>query len=395
MASLKPVLKNYFVKESGKSTIFIRISHDGKTRYIKTPWEIESRFMNQDGTINGKYPGQAKLNLALYSLLSEYNGILDNIGKDIINIDINTLTNKLRRHQGSGEGFMKYIKERIKILRSEKRFSYAGTYEATIKHLKDFTNREEILFKEINLDFLNRFERHLATKGKRINTIRIYLNNIRTVFNHAIDNDIIKQELFPFRKFKVKEEMTMKRNLDVEEIKKLLSQNLSLPRQRALDLFMLSFYLLGINFKDLLFLTPENLFKGRIEYIRAKTGTKLSVKMQPEALRIIDKYKGEKYLLRFMDYQNPKRKTVAYMDVVKETNKLLKKICKKAEMDIPLSTYYARHSIATLAYNMGIQESTISEILGHKYGSRMTNIYIERDTKRIDEAQRMIIDSLK
>ncbi|HUX56266.1 MAG TPA: site-specific integrase [Bacteroidales bacterium] len=394
MASLKPVLKNDFIKADGKVNIKIRISHDGKTRYIKTPWDIKPRFMNQDGTINNKYPGQSKLNMALYLLLTEYNGILEGIGKDIIYMDINTIVNKLRRHQESGEGFIRYIKERIRTLKSEKRFSYAETYEATIKHLEACTGKKEILFKEINLEFLNRFERYLLGKDKKINTVRIYLNNIRAVFNHAIDNDIIKQELFPFRKFRVKEERTAKRNLDAGEIRKLLSQELSPARQRALDLFMLSFYLLGMNFKDMLFLTPKSVSKGRIIYRRYKTGGEFSVKIQPEAKALLDKYKGERYLLRFMEGKNLKRKTEPYKDIVRDTNFLLKKIAKQAGMDIPLSTYFARHSWATIASSIGISRDIIRYALGHDIKTT-TDIYLEYDYSQVDQANERVINKLK
>ena len=61
-----------------------------------TPYNIESGFMNRDGTISDKHPSQLKLNLAVYALLSENNRILENIGTDIRKMDINTLTKSLR-----------------------------------------------------------------------------------------------------------------------------------------------------------------------------------------------------------------------------------------------------------------------------------------------------------
>ena len=393
MASLKPTLKNDFVKADGKGNIKIRISHDGKVRYISTPFNIESRYMNADGTINSKYPGQSKLNLSINLLLAEYNRILEDIGKDIIYMDINTIVKKLRLNKEGGASFIKYINQRIITLKQEKRFSYAETYEATIKHMEAFAEKKDVLFKEINLDFLKRFERHLLSKGKKVNTVRIYLNNIRAVFNHAIDNDVIRLELFPFRKFRVKKEQSAKKNLDVSEIKKLLSLDLSPARQRALDLFMLSFYLLGMNFKDMLFLTPESVSKGRIVYKRYKTGGEFSVLIHPFAQAIIDKYKGERYLLRFAENINPKRKTVGYKDITKDTNFLLKKIARQAGMDIPVSTYFARYSWATIASSIGIQRDVIRYALGHDIKTT-TDIYLEYDYSQVDRANEMVINSI-
>lgn len=394
MASLKPVIRPSQVKIDKKCNIKIRICHNRKVAYLKTQWNIEPKFMNEDGTINNKYPGQLKLNLALYGLLSELNGQLESIGKDINYMDIHTLVAKLKRHEESGESIIKYMQERIKTLRSERRMSYADTYEATIKHMKDFTEKDDIAFREITLDFLQRFERYLVKAKKKPNTIRIYINNIRAVFNHAIDNDVIKQELFPFRKFKTRSEHTEKRNLDAAEIKKLLKLKLQPAHQKALDLFMLSFYMGGINFKDMLSLTHKNVFKGRVTYRRAKTGQNISIKLWPETIRLVKKYEGKDMLLHFSEDINDKRKTVQYKDVVKQTNKMLKKIAAKAKLNIPLSTYYARHSVATIAYSKGIPEATISEILGHKYGNPMTNVYISRDYKKADAALRKVIDAV-
>lgn len=64
---------------------------------------------------------------------------------------------------------------------------------------------------------------------------------------------------------------------------------------------MLIFYLIGINLEDLLFLTKDNLMNGRIEYYRHKTGKLFSIKVEPEAQSILDKYKGDRYLLNIMD----------------------------------------------------------------------------------------------
>ena len=394
MANLKAVVRKDYIKQDLKVNIKIRISHDGKVRYIKTPWSIEPRFMDITGQVNARCLGQAKLNKAIYLLLAEYNGILDEIGKDIIYMDINTITSKLRRQQGT-KGVISYFNQRVVTLESEKRYNTADMYSGTAKKLKDFAKKDEIQFKEINIDFLNRFEIWLKEKGKKINSIKAYFNSLRSIFNHAIDNEVIKQDLYPFRKFKVKGEQTRKRNLKAKDIKILLSLELTPVRQQALDLFMLSFYLLGMNFKDMLFLTSQNITNDRINYVRSKTKEKkpdeMSVKLVPEALAIINKYKGEKYLLKFLDsskYRKPES------TIIIGTNAQLKKICLQAGLDIPISTYYARHTVATLAYKLNIQESTISEILGHSSQNKMTNIYIERDTTKIDAAQRLIIDSL-
>lgn len=404
MANLKPVIKNDFVKSDGKANIKIRISHRGPTgknevRYISTPWSIEPKFMNENGTISGKYPGQLRLNMAINQILADYNGILEGIGKEIVLIPTNTLVKKLRNNETSGASFIFYIKERIKVLRKEKRESYADTYQATIKWIEAFTGKTEVYFREINPDFLQRLERYLLAEGKSINTVRIYINNIRAVFNHAIDNDVIKIDLFPFRKFKTKKGDTIKRNITIEQWKKLMKHRTTPARHRAMDLFNLSLYLNGMNFKDMLHLSESNIKNGRIEFLRYKTKDKKpfkqSIKLVPEAQAIINKYKGQKYLLYLLDQQNPNRKTERHKDITKDTDKLLKKIMKAAGLNIPkFGSYYARGTFATIGYKLGIADEVISECLGHSHGIEQTNVYIERDYIKLDEAQSMIIKKL-
>jgi hypothetical protein len=56
MPTLKPCVKNDFVKDDGKSNIKIRLSHDGKVRNLKTPYDIETHFLGTDGRVIQKHP---------------------------------------------------------------------------------------------------------------------------------------------------------------------------------------------------------------------------------------------------------------------------------------------------------------------------------------------------
>jgi len=223
MASLKPVIRKSKIKIDHKCTIYIRICQGRKVSYIKTPWSIEPKFMGADGRIRPSYPGYTTLNRAIYRLLIQYNSIIDNLGPEVIFIDINTLTNKLKGHGDSGTDFIDYAGARITRLKAQKRLSYAESYQVMLTHLKRHTSRESLLFKEITVDFLQGFEHYLFLQGCKVNTRRIYLNNIRAIFNHAIDSDVIKQDLFPFRKFKIKQEQTQKRSLGILPIRELMT----------------------------------------------------------------------------------------------------------------------------------------------------------------------------
>ena len=221
------------------------------------------------------------------------------------------------------------------------------------------------------------------------------MRNIRAVVNAAIDDELTT--LYPFRKFKIKHEETAKRSLTVEELRTLRDSPCEPHQEKYRDIFMLMVYLIGINSVDLFSL--KEIRNGRIEYRRSKTGHIFSIKVEPEAQAIIDKYRGKNYLLDVLDtYGN-------YKDFTHRMNENLRKIGtverkgrggKKHRNPLfpKLSTYWARHTWATLAAELDIPDETISLGMGHSTGNRVTNIYINRNQKKVDEANRKVIDYL-
>lgn len=163
-------------------------------------------------------------------------------------------------------------------------------YEETLKKIKQFTDIESLTFDAINIKWLRNFESHLL-ESCSINTVSIHLRNLRAVFNDAINEDVIEQNLYPFRKFKIKNEPTKKRALTIDQLRAFINMECLPHEERYRDIFVLIFYLIGINLVDLLHLKDIN--NGYIDYVRAKTYRPYSIKVEPEALNIINKYKKE------------------------------------------------------------------------------------------------------
>ena len=57
-----------------------------------------------------------------------------------------------------------------------------------------------------------------------------------------------------------------------------------------------------------------------------------------------------------------------------------------------ISQYWCRHTSATLMAELGQPNEIIAASLGHEYGNKTTNIYIEIDQKKVDIANRQLID---
>ena len=164
-------------------------------------------------------------------------------------------------------------------------------------------------------------------------------------------------------------------------------------------MFMLMFYLIGINAADLFLAKPDSIDNGRLEYKRAKTGKLYSIKIEPEAMEIINRYRGNNYLLNIMDeYKDYKnflhRMGIALKEIgnMERVGRGGKKVREPLFKD--LSSYWSRHTWATIAASIDIPKETISEALGHSIGSEVTSIYIKFDYKKVDEANRKVIDHI-
>lgn len=112
------------------------------------------------------------------------------------------------------------------------------------------------------------------------------------MYNHAIRHDIARYDTYPFRKFSIKKEKTAKRDISIDQLVDIASMELLPYQERYRDLFMLSIYLVGINMKDLLHLTADNLVDGRLYYRRHKTSKLYDIKVEKEAMDIINRYRG-------------------------------------------------------------------------------------------------------
>lgn len=255
------------------------------------------------------------------------------------------------------------------------------TFDQTIIKVRAFDGTVSV--NDVDRFWLERFDSSMAESGLSVNTRGIYMRNIRTVFNYLIDEERVSR--YPFRKFKIKVQETAKRSLSLEELRQLIRLSLDGSAARYRDLFVLSFLLRGINPKDLLLAKQEQVIRGRLEYDRSKTGRHYSVLVEPEAWEIIDRYRGEEYLLDVMEYRSN------YDHFVKQWTRGLKGLGGEWS---GLSTYWARHSWATIAHGLGVSKDVISLGLGHSFGVRVTDVYINYDMELVDDANRLIIDAL-
>lgn len=370
-------------KNGGKFPLKFGVSFGGQYSYFPTGIDLEKRQWNGKDIIKCD-------SKAIYSQLIAYKKL--ELEKAMLGLECRGISSakspsalrELIERQMSGrfQAASYLVKDAFAVkMQQVPKESTRSMYRETLAEIGRVSDIDSLTMLDIDYRWLCDFERHLRGKGNGTNSISIDMRNIRAVFNYLIDIGDIELESYPFRKYKVRTEATRKRSLTLEQIRGIRDYANG-PLKRYADMFMLILYLRGINIIDLCNLREIGA-DGRIEYRRAKTGKIYSIKIEPEAMAIIKKYSGARYLIDILDRRKEKN---AHRSFTSRMNKYLK------EMIPGISTYWARHSWATIAAELDIPNETIAAALGHNFGNSTTAIYINPSARKVDEANRRVID---
>ena len=394
MAKLKIFLDARHVSvKTSEAALKVAVSHLSKTAYIPLEISLKPSQWDAKGCKVTQHPKRKSLNDAISAKLLEYKVVLSEVAEKY---DLDTLSaNELRDLLVDWKNSDKIRIDDNCVMSVFGRFVEHKTgrtknlYECTEKKIRAFLGKEadRLRFEQVNVEWLHRFNDYLAQTAPSANSRSIHMRNFRAIFNYAIDNEITTN--YPFRRFKIKGEPTRKRNFDVETLRAIFNADvLDSWMVRYRDLFKLTFMLIGINFVDLCNL--KDIRNGRIEYVRAKTHKLYSIKLEPEIEEIIAKYRGDIHLLNYMDTYKDYRSF--YMNTCTGLKAIRERLAEKNIVNIDtLTTYWARHSWATIAASLDIPKETIAAALGHS-SHTVTDIYIEFDYRKVDEANRRVID---
>jgi integrase len=386
--NIKPVVLKGKVNADGKTNIKIRITHQRKTREIPTKFYIEVSEKNnpwdtKNNRLKKDYPNAAFINTELKRTVLLYEDRLLAVRYDSWSIE--KVLMYLKSDGETAASFYGYFEKFIARKSTENKRT-AQIYRDTLSKVKELIKDPSPNFADMTLTVLRDMESQMRTDGLKTNSISIHLKNIRSVFNAAIDEEVIGQDVYPFRRMSIKFEKGPSKALTVEQLKGIRDMDgLSGLQLLARNAFMLSFCLIGINNGDMYHL-KELGADGRIRYSRAKTHRQYNIKVEPEAMAMIEVLRGQKALVCLADrYAN----TAA---VNLQLNKALKHIGDKLGIR-GLTMYHARHTWATIAAGIDIPKETIAAALGHG-GSTVTDTYISFDAKKIDEANRRVLDAV-
>lgn len=397
MAILTLYLDVRYIKENG-AQLKLRIGHKKEQAYISLGINLKPDQW-QSGKIVA-HPQRNALNMMITNQLARYNNALMEIQQEttIVNMSALQLRDALQaKVQGVVTDKVIYLVDvwdRFAGTKTKERTAsiYVNTLASIVKYMDSIGEDVNLLtFEQITPKWLKNYDAYLEqTSCKSVNGRSIHLRNIRAVINYAINEELIAPTLYPFRKYKIKSEETIKRSLSVKDIRMLLEYTpADKYEELALDSFKLSFYLIGMNVVDLYHIKSDDINGDRLTYRRAKTSRLYDVRIEPEALAVIDKHRSQTGEL-LLDFSNG---YANYHNWAALVNDKLREIANKIGLPAGVTTYWGRHSWATIAADLEIPKETIAAALGHG-GKSVTDVYINFNVKKIDEANRKVINAV-
>ncbi|MDP9075902.1 MAG: site-specific integrase [Bacteroidota bacterium] len=411
MATVSAVVYDHHKKKDGTYNVKIRIYHKGVRRLIDTSHYVSQKQLDTKLNIKDKFV----LNILDETLL-KYRRVISEIADKLDLFAVDDLRNYLLGNEKEID-FIEFCDFYIDQLRKEDRNGSANNHRTVRNSLVDYFQKESVLINEINTNMLNKYmlflksDRRLTRVNqlkKEVTTTRTglsrsglfnHLRDLKTLFNAAVkyyNNDdfgVYRIKHNPFKNLKVDSPpITRKRNISIEQIK--IIQNCK-PKngsraELAKDLFMLSFYMCGMNAVDIYSLDSNRINEGRLEYNRSKTTRMrrddafISVKIIPEAKPLLEKY---------IDILNEKYATHTGLDEALSMG--MKDL--RGLTGIPeLTFYWARHTFATLARNKcRLSMNDVALALNHVDANhKTTDIYIDKDWTIVDEVQERVVGLL-
>ena len=396
MVTIKLALLKGKRAKDGTYKIRIAIGHKSETHYITTRFSVNSPSQFSQGVVVGT-PDAHAVNVKLRHLLNDYEQRLERVS-DPDQFSAKELRGLLKDMRSNGtssaETFTGVTEQYVRELRQDGRDSYADMLTFNLKRFKEYTGGDMFL-SQFSTQTVTDYERWMRRQGMSQTTISMHLSMCRTIINRAIRAQLVRYDVHPFTYWKRPADEEREIDISVEDMRKIRDYTPTLKKHIvARDIFLLSYYLGGINMVDLLAVDFRNI--KILEYVRHKSRNtkqsdkRISFTIQPEAQAIIDRYRSRNGKLDF-GYK------FAYKNFVCYVNNALKEIAITLDLDIgrKICYYSARKSFVQHGFDLGISLEVLEYCIGQSVKSnRPIFNYLKIMRRHADNAMRMIFDNL-
>ena len=399
MASIKVKFRPS-TNENKEGTIYFQIIQNRVIRQLKTDYRLFMHEWNDAGSViivtdNGRQNYLQSIEKRVRWDIKRLQSIISQLENKRVKNTADDIISTFQR-QADEQSLFNFMQGIIAQLQQMGKQRTSETYRCTLKSFMQFREDKDVLLEDIDSDLMLMYEAYLRNRGLTKNSTSFYMRILRAVYNRAVEKDLTINRN-PFKHVYTGIDKTIKRAIPLKAIKQIKSLDLSLQPSLdfARDMFLFSFYTRGMSFIDIAYLKKKDLSNGMLSYRRRKTGQQLFIRWERCMQEIVAKYDNplSEYLLPIIKPMNGDERT-QYQNAMYLINRKLKKIGMMASVQLPLTTYVARHSWASVAKNKNVPISVISEGMGHD-SEMTTQIYLASlDTAVVDKANSMILNLL-
>lgn len=399
-------------KKNDLYPIKIRITHERKSKFFETVFsadEVEYAKIFSGLRLDAE---QKKTKSKLDELLKKANDIIDDL--EVFNFE--TFTTRFK-NTGDRNNLLDIIREKATLLKEEENFANSRLYFQSADLIERFNVEQKksknLFIRDLTPDYLKAFQKwalgtnYIIDKNKdklaktySVTTLNMYLTRIKAIMNSLIERGELHISKNPFGKGKyiIPKSRSAKRPLEHIEIMSIVNyQSNDVNEVFARDMFIFSYVANGMNFYDIFKLKWSDIKGDAFYFIRQKTSAKLPDKqirvfLNPKIQSIIDAHGsrklGNNYIFNVVPWGATKDvEQRKIRSSISSVNMKLKKIATTLGITSDISTYFARHTFATMMHDLGASINTIRDVIGHE-DIKSTQSYIGSENKeRLMELQ--------
>lgn len=381
-------------------TVRIRVGLNKQSKFITTNLSAEPSQLTKQLKIK-----DPNLRFQVEALMKKMRQAVDDVDQfmlDDMSVDeaIRIMERKIK-----GESFrLDFMSFWVEAIQSKPKDSQVN-YMCALHALQAFYGKTSMDISEITIRRMYAFEDWLVEKyGKGARAVRMYTAAVshihslaRRKYNSVDTGEIPIRNPFEFYK-PPKQKPPKHRDVELEILQDMINTRAKLagPERRAVDSFLLSFALMGMNAVDLYTCAPPR--NGILIYNRSKTKDKkadraeMHVKIDERILPLYEEYRdrGKQFAFKYHFIHSNHRQFNASLSYG------LKKYRERKGLPPKKPDFYsARHTWSTAAFVAGVEQSLINDCLCHGDESmKMTNIYIHKDWSVMWRANEKVLDLL-
>ena len=390
-------LKKSSPDKSGKTPIMGRITVGRSMSQFSCKLSCTPSLWNpRESRLNGKSReaviANAKLDKLMLAVNSAYDTLVERkqafnaeAVKDMFQGSIDTQMTLLKLF----DRLTDELKSRVGIDRAAGSVStYTYTRRALAEFIKKKFNASDLAFGQLNEQFIRDFQDFvLVDKGLAMDTLRHYLALLKKVCKTAYKEGHSEKHHFAHYKLPKQKASTPKAlsREDFEKIRDLEIDGKRISHIITRDLFLFACYT-GTSYADTVSITESNLSTDDngeqwLKYRRKKNELLARVKLLPEAIALIEKYRDNN------------RETLFPAQHYRTLRNNMKSLRVMSGMTEDLVYHAGRHSFASLVtLEEGVPIETISRMLGHS-NITTTQIYARVTPKKLFEDMDKFIEA--